>query len=333
MRLTGRVQRKLYLEQKDDYANRLHSVEDALRAALGNRDFAQLQALNNLRTTYETELLKLKDPIVISPFYQNRSIFYFLIAHLALGLVIILARGDDSFSPRLKLLLPLGIILYVLFMSTNWLRNFLFYDEGRTIFSFVNFDLSPLSFFIQEFQAFVLSVMIAYYWMQLSHIHKTSFDETTKWHAGSFSHEEDSETLRIAGSASNFINKLIFRWQVSSVLIVCAFLPWTLFYWVNSVTYADSRYLISAVIFHMYWLITWVLCSVPLVWCFQRWLEFKTDLLVCYASGKEEEAGVKNASEVLSEMTPLSVWQMSAAGILRATGRKSGKFAGLRIGW
>jgi hypothetical protein len=109
MRLTGRVQRKLYLEQKDDYANRLHSVEDALRAALGNRDFAQLQALNNLRTTYETELLKLKDPIVISPFYQNRSIFYFLIAHLALGLVIILARGDDSFSPRLKLLLPLGI--------------------------------------------------------------------------------------------------------------------------------------------------------------------------------------------------------------------------------
>jgi hypothetical protein len=66
----------------------------------------------------------------------------------------------------------------------------------------------------------------------------------------------------------------------------------------------------------MYWLITWVLCSVPLVWCFQRWLEFKTDLLVCYASRKEDEAGMKNASEVLSEMTPLSVWQMSAAGIL-----------------
>ena len=216
--------RQLYLQKKNDYENRLSIIEKALRNSVEDRDYAPLQALNTLRATYKADLLRLKDPIVISPFYQNRSTFYFLVAHLALGLDII-TRTSYSLSPKVKQLVPLAALLYILFDSTNWLRNFVFYNEGRTVFSFVNFDLSPLCFFIQELQALVLCLMIAYYWIYLFNVYRFSFEKTRTWQTGELSLEGFQLTLKVVGGASDFINDLLFRWQTSSLLIVCAFLP------------------------------------------------------------------------------------------------------------
>ena len=54
------------------------------------------------------------------------------------------------------------------------------------------------------------------------------------------------------------------RWQMHSLLLACAFLPWTAYYWSLDRVFGDPRYYWSTLTVHVLWGFTWFRLSVPL---------------------------------------------------------------------
>jgi hypothetical protein len=71
-----------------------------------------------------------------------------------------------------------------------------------------------------------------------------------------------------------FLKSLIqqfIHWQVCTVLLVVAFLPYTFLFWRYVFDYGDVRYLTHAVIVHALWGMSCVMISLPLAQTWYNW--------------------------------------------------------------
>lgn len=156
-----------YKQSRDNYTQLISHADTQINHILKKGgENAELVNLLALRETYQREAVKLKSPILISPFYGNRSTYYFLVCCTFLSISIFLLNPEISRSLNKRKLVLFTLFIYIGLVFTNWLRNFAFYDEGRTIFSYVNYDISPLSFVLQELRAIVMALLISVLWQQ-----------------------------------------------------------------------------------------------------------------------------------------------------------------------
>jgi hypothetical protein len=191
---------------------------------------------------------------------------------------------------------------------TNWLRNFAFYDEGRTIFSYVNYDISPLSFILQELRAIVMALLISVLWQQWMIYYGEVKQQFSRW-------EGKSSGLADISKRSHLVADMFNRWQLNSVLVVGAFLPWTFFYWQNTVALGDSRYVVAALAMHFYWAMSWVLISAPLIYTFHKWSLLKSEVLALASDNPDDSKNVDRRISFVRETNPLSSLQIVGAGV------------------
>jgi hypothetical protein len=64
---------------------------------------------------------------------------------------------------------------------------------------------------------------------------------------------------------------LFLQWQVCSIVLAGAFLPYTFFFWSYVIELRDNRYLAHALIMHGLWGVSWLLISLPLAWTWYEW--------------------------------------------------------------
>jgi hypothetical protein len=162
-------------------------------------------------------------------------------------------------------LLVFGATL-VLYRWPTWTRNIpaLTGEEGRVIYTAGNIDVSVGSFIVQECQAALACGLIVILWTQW-----TAFLEY--WRA------RISEVWVLVESGkrtSDFLESLtllFLHWQVCSIVLAGAFLPYTFYFWTYVIDHKDRRYLAHAVIMHGLWGASWILMSLPLAWTWYRW--------------------------------------------------------------
>jgi hypothetical protein len=181
-----------------------------------------------------------------------------------------------------RTVLFLTFIVLLLFLSPNWFRNGSEIGKyGRTIYSYVNYDIDKLSFWLQEFRAYIFSFLVAVYWYQFELRRKDSL----KIIRLSIRNLNPVGFVALAKNTKGYFN----NWQRDILVSIVLFLPWTWFFWRNTNYYGDTRFVLQAVIFHSFWLVSIILISRPFITLTFGYWKYRTMLLLNLIEAKRED--------------------------------------------
>jgi hypothetical protein len=299
-----------YKQQKSQLKKGVTIVDSLIYQNLDKKDNANyLDNLFTIKKDYQSELSLLKEPIAFRPFYGNRIPYYWFINYFALLILVFIVSPVNNKIISIRRAILVALILHLLYSSFNYLRNFLFYNEGRVIFSYAHHDISPIGFFLQEIQFFGMCLMVATIWIQWD-LHLNNISKyTSGWKAGK------DISLQSLNESSRFIYALFMRWQLSSILLAGGFLIWTFHFWNLAFEVGDVRYYISAIIMHLFWLVSWIILSRPLVMAFTRWTSLKSNFEAMICEKPNEFKNAEYALKYVNHLNPLSAYQLLATSV------------------
>jgi hypothetical protein len=280
-------------------------IEELLEKGQGSEE---LDRFLKVRQAYKSELASLKSPIHLLPYYGNLTNYYFSSSCAFLGLLALWGIRRSDFRVELSKVAITGFILYVGWASIGWLRNFVFYGEGRTIFAFANYDISRSGFVLQELRALVMFVLVAMVWELCFRRSDEAVREILPW-------DSVGDSLRVLDDGATAISRRFAEWQITSLLLLSSFLPWTFFYYSNAIRSDDSRYILSALVMHIYWLVSWILATLPLVLSFRKWSNLRSRALAMRAGQSQDSKEIDRSIAFLKELNPLSSAQILWASV------------------
>lgn len=234
-------------------------------ATAGSSDVTSLVKLHTILTQYGKENAK---RIRIGKYANSKARHYFFGSYLALSLLLFLRLKErNTLRPTVhsewfhSKAIGLGLAFYVFFNWSNWVRNTQYGQIDRTLFSYAHFDVTRLGFVMQELQ--VAGMMILTGYIMSLFLKGFSADDTGK-------QESSGDAFEISKATKREFE----YWQIRSLLLVLAFLPWTIFFWRVVTVIGESRYFPSAVSIHVIWLFVWLAISVPAFRAYESWQDF-----------------------------------------------------------
>jgi hypothetical protein len=260
------------------------------------------QVREYLRATLEDARPRLR----VSGFVDNETTVYWTVSYLALGALVLAACAPVAPLLRQTRTWLAGAGAYVLMMAPNWYRNTSAGQAGRTVYSYVNLDISPASFALQELRMFGLFLLLSVVWSAaVRGVERARYEARD---ALTSAPGADALAPAAADARGAFL-----QWQRDSVLLAAVFLPWTRFYWRSVVALGDSRYVTSAIVMHLAWLVTWLAASAPLLVYVRAWSTTRTSTLLRAAHQDPGGLNVEHTAKLLSEIEPLPRQQVLLA--------------------
>jgi hypothetical protein len=261
------------------------------------------------------ELLRKSTPeISVVPFHLNPILLLFPVLYTCLGWLTIIFAPPRSGALWATLRSPwfwiVGALIYVLFEWPLWVRNFVLTNEGRTVYAYPNFDVHPGSFVAQEFIIAGFALLLSLLWSQWIAYYATIRDGL-KTEGPAF-----QEILR--GIEAQELKAMFIRWQIASVILALGFLFFTYTYWTLVAGYRDQRYLLSAIMSHLLWAVSWALLSMPL---FAKWRHWSTLRRQAIAEISKTDLPIDErrfAVDSILNLHPLSSVSMSVSGVVSA---------------
>jgi hypothetical protein len=159
----------------------------------------------------------------------------------------------------------IGLILF--YRWPTWIRNTgLLGIDLRTVYADANIDVSIPTFILQECLAAIvvwsICEILVIWTSYLSQWRK----EVTRYR------NIDGLTATEIYQLTQMFSRQFIHWQICSILLAFAFLPYTFFFWRYVVDYGDARYLPHAIIMHLLWGACWVTISAPLLQTWYEWV-------------------------------------------------------------
>jgi hypothetical protein len=321
---SARTKLKTYQDRRENLISRIKKIDISLlhlESARGNpRSVQELTTLVTQRSQLKQELDSLKKPpVILSGFYLSPTMLLWPVAYTALGLLIFIFPPPPSPEPlsrKVRQVALISLVIILMYRWPTWARNFLFYGEGRVIYSDTNFDIYPVGFFMQEALGFTLSVLLACLWYQWS----TFFRLRQQALAAELSAPAgDHLKVAIDQASTHRLSATFIHWQVCSVILALGFAVWTWFYWDAVVASGDQRYLVHAVIVHALWAISWVLLSLPLLVTWYVWQSNRLQAIAAVVTGPlPPDTKPEAVLKALSELQPIGFWNLAASTIIAA---------------
>ena len=109
-----------------------------------------------------------------------------------------------------------------------------------------------------------------------------------------------SELLYRLQNRAVYVGTLFDRWQMHSLLLACAFLPWTAYYWSLDRVFGDHRYYWSTLTVHVLWGFTWFRLSVPLFRVARRFNRHRSAVATALVVARE------STGEFAKKVAPIS---------------------------
>jgi hypothetical protein len=207
-----------------------------------------------------------KPPFQVVGFYPDRTMFLWSILYISFFWLIYIFAPQVKFEKRQISYGLLFLGLLILYRWPTWLRNTgILGNTDRFIYNQTNFDVSPAGFFVQEGNAvIVVWCMLELFLIWLSYL--------TLWRkeVAAFRRSKILTTDQMY-SLVQALSRQFAHWQLCSVLLALAFVPYTFFFWTFVVDFGDHRYIPAALITHALWGACWVAVSLPLA---QTWYEW-----------------------------------------------------------
>jgi hypothetical protein len=281
--------------ESTEIAARAHNVDRHLAQAFASGSTARgLGELIQLREYYHHRETDRRPNITISGFIGNFATYVWLVVYLALGCLTILWPPPQKVKLREGKIWALALLTFIIFNWPNWYRNSALGQQGRQVFSYVHLDIAPISFFLQELRILVMFVLWSILWHLWMREYATSRDEVRQWHRTSNHSSLAMRMLRVQDS--------VRQWQVTSTLLAMAFLPWTYFFWSSVARRGDARYWISAIFWHVSWIVSWILISAPTQTLLREW---RREKLLALDALTRSDATHRDADRAYSFLSPL----------------------------
>jgi hypothetical protein len=244
-----------YLNLKAEYQSRIKSIDAQL--ALPGKSPQDMSALFALRDRYKAEE-HAQPPLIVMGMIGHWLNEIWAMSYLTLGcLIAIWAYPRVALRP-----LPIvgwTVILYLLSLMQLWTRNYILMspDLGRTTFLWVNQDISMTSYVLQDIRQCVMFLFICIFWElggQRLKILRKAVEDRTRW--------PRNPIARLTYVLSIF-RRAQALWQLSTVLMLVLFVPWSLFYWNQIAVNKDMRYLPAVLLIDLIVMVTWFVASRP----------------------------------------------------------------------
>lgn len=218
-------------------------------------------------------------PIVVEGYFLDTLMYVWPLFYIGIGwLLVIFPPSSKNFFTQFERACLLGGT-YLIYRFPTWVRNLpLLRSTDRRIFSYGNIDVSRGSFYVQEVQAALACVLLVMLWMRW-----VTFIKIWRTELNQLVSERKFTEL------SEFFGSLYVYWQICSVVLAIAFIPYTIYFWNAVIDYGEKRYLLHALIMHAFWGLSWLLISIPVAW---TWYVCSIDL----SGQRSEESKVTGAS-------------------------------------
>ena len=320
----GKRPREVWKSYKDTISNvegALASVDQRLFAGAASLPAADVAALTRTRQLLQSQLDELRGhpPIRISGYYLDTLMLVWPIFYACIAWLIFLfaPKCPQSTSLGSRLLLFAGV--FVLYRWPTWARNLpsLRYYK-RLVYANGNWDISPSSFVVQELQAVLACILIVWLWVQWA-------DFFPYWRNQINTCWPSIASGRLIPEFLEKLSTLFVVWQVCSVILAGAFLPYTFFFWTYVIDYGDHRYLAHAIIMHLLWGVTWLLLTLPLAWTWYQWTvryRLHSEALQRSAPTTAQAAEAETSHNIAQMAIPIGSWNIvgSVAGALLTFG-------------
>jgi hypothetical protein len=261
-----------YQKTTQGLQNALSAID--VRISIAGNPVAGISAVNDIsalveqRIKLQSALDKVKEnpPFHLSGFYLESLMIMWPAFYTCLAWLIFILAPDYPRRPEILRWIPLFIGTLVLYRWPTWMRNVpgLRYIE-RHIYASGNWDVSVGSFFVQELQAVLACILLVAVWAIWADFIPVWQEQVRECLWGG-----DGNKDRLPEFAESFV-QLFVHWQVCSLILAGAFVPYTFFFWDYVIGYGDKRYLAHALIMHGIWGVTWLLISTPLAWTWYQW--------------------------------------------------------------
>jgi uncharacterized membrane protein len=319
--LPGYAEKRLesHEDTTEELKNEIAQIDDRI-AEQTNPEM--VKALLLLREKREKQLAAEAAPISRIGFHLNPQLLMWpAIYSCLLWLIFVFPPAPDRISLRAagtnERVLGFGTLIYAVYQWPTWVRNMLPEDPSRRVFAYPNWDIDPRSFILQELIVFVFAMLLAALWLQAADYYAEKTAETER-------HEEERrqmseltvgrEVLKEALDSKlvNDVASMFGEWQVRSIVLGLGFIFFTNFFWNLVAKFDDQRYLVSAVMVHVLWGISWTAISIPVVTRWRYWLRVKRAALVDLSL--HDRIGDEPAKrEIIASTRPFSEFGFSLA--------------------
>jgi hypothetical protein len=257
------------IESFDRFKASIHrQIEEIDNDIVKRTSISDLKELIENRNRIETYAKALEPPLVIIPYYPDPLILFWSILYLSFFWLIFLFSPEISYKRDSKLYVFTLIGLFIFYRWPTWLRNTAWFqsiDGGRVIYTYPNIDIDKPSFFLQEINALIAAILILeliFRWSLYFSLYRNQLYASQNTDVS----EPDKRFFLMRCLCRQFI-----QWQICSILLACAFLPYTLLFWEYVFKDKDVRYEPSALIVHSLWGLCWIAVSLPFIQTYYVW--------------------------------------------------------------
>jgi hypothetical protein len=306
--------------EKQKQQDNLAAVDSLLHGAFGaSRSNAQdVSDLLKTRTELAAELETMKPKVSAIPFYLNPQMLLWPAIYSALGLLVFVVPPyfvrQQPISDRIRKSLVLGLMIYVVYEWPLWMRN-VFTAHGRTVYGYPNIDVDKGSFIMQELVIGGFCMLLGFLWAQWTCFFNLSASASKRKQA-----PDDSWKAAFDAARVNEVSLLFTHWQVASLILGAGFFFFTQFFWGIVGKLNDQRYILSALVAHGLWGVSWILMTLPLMSAWRDWSQARIKALTHLAT-RQETSGIdaKLAADLLKEVQPVAwtnlFFTQAAAGL------------------
>ncbi len=296
---------------------------DALLENPAKLEADQITSLLELRRDIEKRKKESIPPVSIIPFYLNPQMLLWPAIYTSLGWMVTAFRPNRDFSAirdRTRSWLILTSMIYILYEWPLWMRNLIVYKEGRTVFAYPNLDIHIYSFLGQEGIILGFCALLSALWLQWINAFNDTTEQTRALAADSTYYVACADTL-------DGLSRAFLMWQFLSVVLASGFLFFTNFFWELVAKYHDQRYLVSAILSHFLWAVSWLMISLPLLVRWRIWVQAKNSVLAemidsrPYHTRFRRQSGgmdINSRISLISNLKPLSGLGVSVSGLTAA---------------
>ncbi len=291
----------------------LHKIDSELLAMPTSPE--TIQALLHLRANVLAQINSASSPISVIPFHLNPQLLLWPAIYISLGWLLLLFRHGESIQLqkrfRLRHIVVVALLVYVIYEWPLWARNFVLSNDGRTVFAYPNVDIDVGSFLIQEAVILGFCFLLALLWLDCIDRYVTLRGERPK--------EDDPVRSVLTGDVSQKLSSSLHKLQFGSVVLAMGFLFFTHFFWRLVASYGDQRYLLSAVVAHTLWAISWIAISLPTFERWHAWHAIERQALAQVIGDSTPMDNKRFMVDMLGALRPLSRTWLSVSGVTAVT--------------
>lgn len=309
-----------FLAFEEIQARRAKAIDELdgqiLDAIQNNAPAAAILRLMSARNHVESVRRTAKAPIAVIPFYLNPQMLLWPAVYTCLMWIVIILRPEEDLSFLQVLLsrktLQLGFVAYVFYAWPLWLRNFVLGDHGRVVFAYPNVDIHKASFIAQEVVVLGFCLLLAVIWRQWAvYLLRVRQDDPAQ------NDVPQCVAMLTDPEAARSFADVFFRWMFCSAVLALGFIGLTAFYWNLVGKYGDQRYLLSAILGHVLWGITWIVLSLPLLNEWRLWDQCRTHAYQQLLNENGTEAATRKMA-VIKEVQPVTAGTFLFANVVSA---------------